>query len=435
MKKIIALLLAMLMMVSVLASCGGNTDEGNAGGETTNNFGNEVTQALGILEEDFGGETGATLKVWGPDKYVDLLTRQCKEFTDAFASLNIKVEVVAQGESDAAGNLLNDVEASADVFGIPSDQLNLLASSDVLAAVPKAYADKIAESEVTPAVEASKIDGTLLAYPETDNGYCLVYDKRVVTDEDAKTLEGILEACKKAGKKFIMDAGNGFYSCVYAFTGGVTINGFEEDGVTQAFNEYDKDTAVATLKAFSKLMHDYSGTFASLTTADIPSGFSTDTVAAGIDGSWDAAANKDALGENLGAAKLPTINVNGEDRQMISLYGYKMIGVNKYSKSPFTAQVLAYFLSSAHCQEQRLNEMGWSPTNKDLVASDTVKNDAITAAIVDQGNYSIPQTNMADQFWTPMGALGSELVAEDTNPETYDFATLLDTTVKGVRNE
>ena len=81
-----------------------------------------------------------------------------------------------------------------------------------------------------------------MAYPETgDNSYILVYDKTVVSAEQAKTLEGTLEACKAANKKFIMDAGNGYYSCMFMFTGGLKINGLSPEGVQQ-FTDYDEDT-------------------------------------------------------------------------------------------------------------------------------------------------------------------------------------------------
>ena len=93
----------------------------------------------------------------------------------------------------------------------------------------------------------------LLAYPETgDNGYYLVYDKSLVSDEDAKTLEGVFEACRKANKKFIMDAGSGFYACMFPFTGGLKLEGLHgEDNNIQKFNDYDEAEVVATLDAFS----------------------------------------------------------------------------------------------------------------------------------------------------------------------------------------
>ena len=57
-------------------------------------------------------------------------------------------------------------------------------------------------------------------------------------------------------------------------------------------------------------------------------GFNDGTVAAGFDGNWNTAADMQALGDNFGAAKLPTINVNGQAKQLVPMQGYTQLGVN-----------------------------------------------------------------------------------------------------------
>ncbi len=446
MKRILALLLVAMMMVAVFAGCGpapasnesndSSAEGGNAGTTevTSTNFDDVVTA------DQFGDEKGAKLKVWGPDAYAKLLKKQCKAFTDKFKDQNISITVVAQGEDTAATQMNQDPDAGADVFGFASDKLNALYDSGVIAPVAKGYADAIAKTDFENAVEVSTLDNTLYAYPETGNGYYLVYDKSVVSDKQAKSLEDILEACKKAGKKFIMDAGTGYYSCVFTFTGGLKTDGFDKDGKTQKFNDYDEDQVVETLKAFSTLMHKYTGTFQSLDPAKISSGFVSNgklksTVGAGIDGSWNSEPDSKALGKNYGATKLPTIKVNGKDTQMISMYGYKMIGVNANSKYPRTSQILAYYLSSEECQQQRCDELGWSPTNKVVAESKSSTDNVSIQALLAQSEHSVPQVNIAQQFWDPMANLGNKLVAEDTDPEKYDFKTLFENTIANIRGK
>lgn len=448
MKKIVALVLAAMMIVAAFASCGGGGDttsnSGSGNGSTASSADNST--GFNVDAADFGEETNASLKVWGPDAYVKLLKKQCDAFTKMYADKNIKINVVAQGEDTAATNMLSDADAAADVFGFASDQLSRLVSAGVIAPVATKYAEEITSSNLKAAVSASTLQNpetkkdTLYAFPETGNGYYLVYDKSVVPDKDAGSLEAILADCKKAGKKFIMDAGNGYYSCIFAFTGGLKIEGLEDDGLTQKFNKYDEKQVVATLKAFSKLMHEYSGTFTSLDVANVSSGFVSTSkkksvCGAGIDGNWNSTPDQEALGKNFGASKLPTIKVDGKAQQMVSMYGYKMIGVNTASKFPRTAQILAYYLSSEECQTQRCEELGWSPTNNKVVESDVAKKNVAISALVAQSEFSVAQVNIAQTFWDPMGNLGNKLIAEDTNPDKYDFTKLFKDTVSNIKDE
>ncbi len=438
MKKILAVLLAGMMAVTAFAGCGGQTTESSgssSGSGESESTAIEVKDSI-VDESVFGDENNISLKVWAPDKAVALVKQQVEDFKAAYPGKTFtKIEVVAQGEGDAGTQLLNDASVAADVFSFASDQLNKLVDAKVIADV--AFKDYVTQENAPETITAATIKDTLYAYPETnDNGYYLVYDNTVVNEEQAKTLEGILEACRAAGKKFIFNCGDGFYGCTFAFTGGVKIDGFEEDGVTQKFTDYDEAEAVATLQAFSKLMHDYKGTFTSLDVAQIASGFSTGTLGAGVDGSWNTVADQDALKDKFGAAKLPTINVNGTDKQLISMFGYKYIGVNASSQFPAAAQILALYLSGEKCQEQRAEQLGWGPSNKAVQEKPVVADSPVLQAIKQQSENACVQVNIAATLWSPMGNLGNKLIAEQTNPDDAEFfKKLLKETIENIRDE
>ena len=442
MKKILAILLAGLMTATALVGCVDNQDTSSQASGDSSKTDASVAEVNGSIVDDsyFGDENNATLKVWAPDAAVELVKKQVEDFKKAYPNKTFNISVVAQGENDAATQILNDATVAADVFGFPSDQLNKLVDAGVIA--PVAFYEQVTamnDAETIAAGTLKNQDGvdTLYAYPETnDNGYYLVYDNTVVSAEQAKTLEGVLEACKTANKKFIMDVGSGFYGCTFAFTAGAIIDGFEEDGMTQKFVAYNEDEAVKTLMSFAKLIKDYKGTFTALDVANINSGFSNGTVGAGVDGSWNTASNQDALGDKFGAAKLPTINVDGEAKQLISMFGYKYLGVNGSSQYPRTAQILAYYLHGEECQLQRAEQLGWGPSNTTVQQNKVVTDSIVLAAIGEQAKNAVVQVNIASTFWDPMGNLGNKLVADDWKPED-EAATrkLLQETITNVRDE
>lgn len=442
MKKILAILMAGVLTATAFAGCGGGGESSNTNSGSSSNSGESSSTVTGVNSSTvdyayFGEEDNIKLKVWAPDAAVNLVKQQIEDFKKAYSEKKFDITVVAQGESDAATQMLNDASAAADVFSFPSDQLNKLVDAGVIAPVAKGFTDYVSSSNSEDTVKAGTSKDTLYAYPETnDNGYYMVYDNTVVTEEDAKTLEGTLAACKKAGKKFIFDAGDGFYACTFAFTAGAKIDGLEDDGITQKFVEYDEDAAVKTLQAFAKLIKEYKGTFTSLNVKNVASGFKNGTCGAGVDGSWDTKVNKDSLGDKFGAAKLPTINVDGEDKQLISMFGYKYIGVNGSSKFPNSAQILALYLSGEECQKQRTEELGWGPSNKNVQQDKLVTESPVLNAIKDQSQNSCTQVNIASTFWTPMGNLGNKLVAEEWNPDDADATRkLLQDTITNIRDE
>ena len=444
MKKILAILLAGMMAASALAGCGGESsssaDDSSSSDDTS---ASSSGAGLAELDEDgfvdvseLGDEDNVELKVWAPDAAVTVTQTMCDNFVAHYASdKTITISVVAQGEDTAATQAQSDVDAAADVFGFASDQLDNLINSGVIAQC--AYPENVTAMNTEESIAAGTVDGTLYYYPETTNGYFLVYDKSVVSDDQAAKLEDVLAACKDAGKKFIMDAGTGYYACMFIFTGGATIDGYADDEQSvQNFNDYDEDTAVATLQAFASLIKEYKGTFQSLSVDKIASGFADGSVGAGIDGTWDTASNKEQLGDNFGASKLPTITVNGEDRQIISMYGYKAIGVKSTTSYPLTAAALALYLTGESCQRQRAEEIAWGPTNTTVIDEDVVTNDAGLSASVEQAKYAVAQVHITSTFWDPLGTLGTQIVSDSWDPTDADKTKeLLDTTITNIKDE
>ena len=384
----------------------------------------------------FRGEDDITLTVWAPDSAVNLVKKQVEDFKEAYPEKTFeKIEVVGAPEGSVGTMVLNDPENAADVFCFVPDQLGELKENYSISTVK--FKDYVTEANDEQAIGAATINDTLYAYPvNNDNGYFLAYDKSVVSDEQAQTLEGVLEACKAKDKKFIFDCSKGYYACTFAFTGGVTIDGFEEDGRTQKFADYDEDEAVATLQAFSKLMHDYKGTFTSGDSEMIASEFEMGTCGAGVDGKWNASADKVALGNNFGAAKLPTINVNGQAKQLVPIQGNKYWGVNFNSEFRASAHVLALYLSGEKCQRERAEQLGSVPTNKAVQQEPVVTENPVMKAIIEQSEFAVPQVDVAPTFLDPMGNLGSDLIAENTDPnDATHFSDLLRKTVVDIREE
>ena len=421
-KRILSLVLAAAMMAVVFVGCGKSEDK------TSSTSGAAKTVEV---------EKNAKLKLWGPAASLSILKEQAKAFEKKYADKNVKIEVVAQEESDAGTQVLNDSEAAADVFAFPSDQITKLTQAKALLPVYDNYVDDISKNHTAAAVDTVKGDlngkEVLYAFPETDNGYYLVYDKSVISDEDAKSWEGVLAACKKAGRQFIMDAGNGYYSCMFPFTGGLKLDGLEGDAQdTQKFNKYDEDEVAQTMSAFSELFHKYKDTFVSATVDKVSAGFSTAkrTCGAGIDGTWNAAVNKEALGKDFGVTVLPTINVNGKDKKTVAMIGYKYIGVKSVTKFPNASEELANYLVSAECQKTRLDKLGWTPTNKGV---EVEGNDAIKT-MLEEAKTFVVQANIIQAFWDPMANLGNKVYKADEKSDVATMKTLLKDTLTNINS-
>ncbi len=121
---------------------------------------------------------------------------------------------------------------------------------------------------------------------------------------------------------------------------------------------------------------------------------------------------------------------------MISMYGYKALGVKSTTKYPLTSAALALYLTGENCQRQRAEQIQWGPTNKTVTEEDVVKNSAALSASVEQSKNSVAQVHITSTFWDPMANLGNQIIADEWDPTNADKTKeLLTATIKNIKDE
>lgn len=380
-----------------------------------------LTLALTLALPAFAAET-AKLKLWGSQEDQEMLKGMVEEFKAANPDMPVDVEFGVVGEPDAKTRYLEDPAAAADVFAFPNDQIIDLVNAGALYEVTK-NKDAIVAANVAGSIEAATVGEHMYGYPMTaDNGYFLYYDKSVINDEQVKTLDGILEAARAANKKFFMDVSNGWYIASFFLGAGGKLA--VEDGaqVTDFNNERGVQVGEA-IKALTANEAFMTGDDAILT------GGMGDTIAAGVSGTWNADAIKEKLGDNYAATKLPTFTVNGEQVQMGSFAGFKLVGVNALTEYPEQAMALAEWITNEANQLKRFETRAMGPSNIKVAESAAVQENVALAALAAQAQYASSQKEVLNNYWGPAEAFGTTMEAKDY---AKDVKTLLDEMVAAI---
>ena len=416
-KKILSLLMGVLL-IGNLAGCQGDTSDVGVKDEGNQN-----------VEENQSDSGIVKLKVWAEEDNFTMLEGMIDSFEKKYAGqAQFEITLEVQSDSGVRDVMLTDVHSGADVFHFPDDQLSSLIAGGVLSAVPNA--DEVSKANVTESVDAATLNGTLYAYPMTaDNGYFLYYDKDYFTEEDVKTMDGILAVAEAAGKKFSMEFNSGWY--MYSFFGNTGLDfGINEDGVTNHCNWNTTEGTITGMHVGEAMVDIVSSPgFASNPDGDFVTCVQDESVIAGISGVWNAMAIKEAWGDEYGATKLPTFTCNGQQIQMSSFTGYKMVGVNSYSKHVDWAHKLADWITNEENQQIRFVERNQGPSNINVAASDEVTKVPAIAAVIEQSQYGVLQ-RVGNNFWSPCTAFGDALLAK--KPSGAELQELLDILTEGI---
>ena len=153
------------------------------------------------------------------------------------------------------------------------------------------------------------------------------------------------------------------------------------------------------------------------------------SVIAGVSGVWNAVAIQEAWGGNMGAAKLPAYTCRGQQVQMASFSGCKLVGVNAYSKHLQWAARLAEWITSEENQRLRFALRGQGPSNINAAASPEVQASPAIAALLAQSEFSQIQ-RVGGKFWDPVAEFAGSCARG--NPSGASLQAQLDHMVEGV---
>ena len=431
MKKQLSLAMAGVMALS-LAACGGSsassaaTSTAEAASSVAESTA-ESTAAEGDVLDQAAAAAFAqdvTLTMWGAEEDQDLLREISDKFIEKYGNYGgkITINLGTQSESTAKDTVLTDPTAAADVYAFADDQLNELVKAGALQEV-QLNADDIKSRNTPASVDAATVDGKIYAYPLTaDNGYFMFYDKSFFTEDDVKSLDTMMEKAADAGKKVSMDVANGWY--LYSFYAGAGLNlSLADDGVNTVCNWNEAPGADVTQAVIDICKNPG---FIALKDEEFTGKLKDGTLVAGVNGTWRANDAAEVWGDNYAACKLPTYTLNGEQVQMASFSGYKLIGVNPHSANVGAAMLLADFVTNEENEELRFQERAQGPSNTNALAA--ASSPALTA-VVAQSEYANLQ-RVGGNFWASAAALGKIIV--NGNPDGKDTQTLVDDAVAGI---
>ena len=409
-KKAVTLLLVAAMTATMVAGCGNKAASNEAAADST------ASDEAAATEETTGTEAAAedtadsdeeawsgTLTVWSPQEDQDTgwLAKECDAFKAAHPNWDITFNYGVCAEGDAKSTITQDVENSADVYMLANDNIPDLVAANAIAELGGSYLDYVNTTNSDSIVASVTYNDAVVAFPFTSNTWFMYYDKSVFSDDDIKSFDTMLEKGKVS-----FPLSNSWYIQAFYLANGCTLFG---DGTDEAAGvDFSGDKAATVTKYLVDLcknpnfINDADG-------AGI-AGLRDGSVNAIFSGTWDAESVKEALGDNMGVAALPTVNIGGTEGQMKSFVGSKAIGVNPNAENMQVAMSLAAFLAGENAQKDHYDMRNILPTNINIAIADDPIATAVTKVMTDTSIMQ-PLVSTMGNYWSPAENMGKALVA------------------------
>lgn len=396
MKKILALLLAVLMVLS-MAACGEKNPTTNP-----NTPAGEIT-----------------IKVWADNQDLEWVTKMQENFVKDSKYANVKFENVAMGEGDAKAAVVQDVTAAGDVYMFANDQIGELVKAAGLTKLVGDYQKSLLDGNTQFMVDTVTYEGNQYGFPLTNNTYYLYYNKDVFTADDVKSLDAMI-----AKNKVHLPWSNAWTAPTLFLAVGGNIFGANGQDLSAGIS-FGGEAGLKAAKKMAELAYHENVVMGDLDISKMING----EVHATISGSWVRGDLEKEFGDKLGVVMLPKINIDGTEYQMKALSGSKCVGVNpntaKVEGKQAAATAFAAYLASEEAQLARFEMRGIIPAHKNLANNEKVLADQVAKAEIENINNAgaiqplLPEMNT--YFWSPMGTFAGKVATKQCDVDTVEL--------------
>ncbi len=301
MKKALRVLLSAFLVLATLSGCGGG------GGKDTGN---------------------KKIVVWVGEESAEFYQKVCDEYVASHKDFGYTVEVKGMDTGAVAGTVTQDPSAAADIYTVAHDNIGKLAANQCA----KPFTDESLLAQVNAdnpeayqKVIYSELNGKQYVYgvPYISQALFLYYNKSLVTVEQAKSFEGLLEAAKMAGNNAVTVTGDDGFNNSFALLAtrvadhGTSVKIYEGaaavSGGSKGESNCQGDDTVAIVRWLQAYRANPNG-FTWVSDSGWEADFRKNAVCGVIGGAWHYKSAVASVGEtNLGITLIPTLTLTKSD--------------------------------------------------------------------------------------------------------------------------
>lgn len=342
-------------------------------------------------------EEGAQLIFWTGD--LEFGEAVAKNFEVEYG-VPVTVEEVGLGAIDKIA-LSGPAGTGADVFMSPHDSFQHGVTSGLFLELDDNIVASLKERVNEVGIKTVTSEGNVYGVPVSIETSCLFYNKDIVGETPAATLEEIIEKAPEFNSPdenkfyFLVKVGDGYK--IYPILSAYGFSLFGKDGLDDSNPGFDSDEFEKGLELI-KSLHD----IMPINSIDLgnvsflANQFTEGKVAYEISGPWDITAFKES-GMNFGVAPLPTYN----GKQLTPFAGVQNAHVSAFTEYPIAAQLFAEYLVSDQSAGLMYELANKITTLKDVTNIKGLSEDEFIKPFVEQfaSSFPMPSVPRVSYYW------------------------------------
>jgi len=366
---------------------------------------------------------GTTISIWTTATEAELIEEIIEEYNDtALPENQIKAEIETKDALRLPSNIIADPLNGPDLFLCYDSDYKFLKENNVLLSLENTGYDTIIRTNNSPiSIKCASIDNELYGFPfSVDNGYFLYYNAKYLSEDDVKTLEGILAKCDEYEMKFCIDV-SGWYTASWFLANGVggpdscTLHEDESGKIFYELN-WDEPEVVQEIEYLVGIFQDHSNPWVVPGSGEgfLP-GLKYESIIAAVGGTWNEEVIEQYC-ENIKATKLPTFHGN----QMATFTGSSTYCLNSFKNEEQleASAIIADLITNKEAQLRRAEQKRKSPPcNLEAMEDPRYLDNAsmATKALTDQVNAcaAVQSASFELRLWDVASNIGIALKNND----------------------